>query len=287
MDVKQLVMLAVRTSIFLTVFGFGLNASSADLLFVLRRPGLLARSLLAVLVIMPLVVLALVKVLDFSRTVEVALVALSISPLPPILPRNETRARAHPSFALGLMAVLAILSIASVPLSLELIARLSGRTVGIAPGIVARAVVTSTLLPLAAGVLLRFALPSAADRVERYVTPTARLLLPLAVVALVAGAFSEMWSLIGNGTILAIVIFTVAGLGIGHVLGGPDPNHATVLALATACRHPAVAFFIAGVNVPDLRFEGIILLYIIVNAIVGIPYLKWQQRALQQVERVA
>jgi len=55
MDAKQLVMFALRVSILCTVFGFGLKATKGDLLFLVRRPGLLGRSLLAVFVIMPAV----------------------------------------------------------------------------------------------------------------------------------------------------------------------------------------------------------------------------------------
>jgi len=288
MDLKQIVLIVAQASIFLTVFGFGLKASFADLLYVVRRPRLLARSLLAVFVIMPLVVFALVKALDFTQTVRVALVALSISPLPPILPRKESGAGWDSSFGLGLMSILATLSIVLVPASLELLELFTGQKFGMAPAVIARVVVISTLLPLVAGVLVHRLLPALTDTLERYATLLARVMLPLAVVALVAGAFPEMWALVGRGAILAIVIFTVFGLGIGHLLAGSDPNHQVVLALSTACRHPAVAFFIAGSNFPDLQFGGIILLYLLVNTLVGIPYLKWQrQRVAIRANRAA
>jgi BASS family bile acid:Na+ symporter len=51
-----------------------------------------------------------------------------------------------------------------------------------------------------------------------------------------------------------------------------------VLALATCCRHPAIALTIAASNYPEQRFGGIILLYLVVNALVAIPYIKWQRR---------
>ena len=76
-------------------------------------------------------------------------------------------------------------------------------------------------------------------------------------------------ALIGNGNVLAIVIFNVAGLAIGHVLGGPNRDHSIVLALATACRHPAIALSLAAANFPDQRFGATILLYLIVSAIVS------------------
>ncbi len=40
---QQIVLLVVQVSIFLTVFGFGLQATRDDLLYLVRRPGMLVR----------------------------------------------------------------------------------------------------------------------------------------------------------------------------------------------------------------------------------------------------
>ena len=77
MDIKQLIVLALQVAIIGTVFGFGLRATLDDVLYVLRRPGLLIRSFLAVLVVMPMLVVVFVKVFDLRATVEVVLVALA------------------------------------------------------------------------------------------------------------------------------------------------------------------------------------------------------------------
>ena len=83
MDLKQLVLLALQVSILCTVFGFGLNTLVHDLLYLARRPGLLLRSVLSVLVVMPVLAVAFSKTLNLPHATEVALVALAISPVPP------------------------------------------------------------------------------------------------------------------------------------------------------------------------------------------------------------
>jgi bile acid:Na+ symporter, BASS family len=286
-DLRQIVVLTLQVSILSIVFGFGLKATLDDLLYVVRRPGLLARSLLAVFVIMPLVAVMLAQLFNFAQTVRVVLVALAVSPLPPILPKKESKAGGYTPFGLGLMATLALLAIVAVPASVELLGRFVGRQLEPASATIARAVLMSTLLPLAAGMIVRAALPAFADRVEKVVTLLGKVLLPLGVLALVAGALPEMWALIGNGNVLAIVIFTVVGLAIGHILGGPNPDHSVVLALSTACRHPAIALSLAAANFPDQRFGATILLYLIVSGIVGIPYLAWQERQSAGAVRAA
>jgi BASS family bile acid:Na+ symporter len=287
MDLKQIVMLALQVSILCTVFGFGLRATSDDLLYLVRRPGLLVRALLAVFVIMPIVAVALVRMFDFPPTVKVVLVALAFSPVPPLLPKKESKAGGDTSFGLGLMAILALVSIVTVPTTVEVLARFLGRQLVSAPGAIAAVLFKGVLVPLALGLAVRALVPAIAERLDKPVTLVARVLLPLAVLVLVSGALSAIWALIGNGTVLAMVVFTVAGLAIGHVLGGPNPDHSVVLALSTACRHPAIALTIATANFPNQKFGAIILLYLIVNTVVGFPYVAWQRRQIAQAVRPA
>jgi BASS family bile acid:Na+ symporter len=92
-------------------------------------------------------------------------------------------------------------------------------------------------------------------------------------------AWLAMVSLVGNGTIVAIVAFSLVGLVVGHLLGGPDSDDCAVLALATASRHPGVALAIASANFPGEKVvPAAVLLYLIVSAIVSIPYLTWRRR---------
>jgi BASS family bile acid:Na+ symporter len=284
MDLKQLVMLAFQISIMSTVFGYGLEASPGDLSYLVRRPGLLARSLLAVLVIMPVVAVALVRTLDFPATVGIVLVALSISPMPPLLPRKQVKAGGNTSFGLSLLAMLALVSIVTVPVSLEALERFIGRPFAMAFGAVAGVVLKGVLGPLAMGLLVRAALPTFAERLRKPLALVAKVLLSLAAVVLLVRTLPVIWNLVGDGTVVAIVVFIVAGFAIGHLLGGPDPDHSVVLGLSAACRHPAIALAIAAANFPDERFGGTILLYLLVSAIVGIPYLRSQRRRVARSE---
>lgn len=176
------------------------------------------------------------------------------------------------------MVVLSFAAIAAVPAVIAVMEHFFERPIVVAPGAIALVVMKSTLAPLAAGLGVRAIGPALAARLEKPVGVISNVLLPVAVIALVAGAFSAIWAAVGNGTVLAIVVFTVAGLAIGHVLGGPDPDHSVALALSTACRHPAMALAIATTAVPDQRFGATILLYLLVNIVAGLPYIVWQRR---------
>jgi BASS family bile acid:Na+ symporter len=280
MSLKQLVIFAAQLSILCTVFGFGLKATTDDLLFLIRRPGLLARSLVAMFVVMPIVAVVLVRLFEFRPVVEIALVVLAISPVPPILPQRQAKAGGDAGYAIGLMAMLALLSIALSPLAVQILGWIFGKALAVAPGAVAILALKTVLVPLAAGMIVRALAPRVAASIEQPVASTAKVLLPLSVLVLFVAAAPAMWALVGDGTLMAMIIFQAIAFTVGHLLGGPDPDHSLVLALSTACRHPAIALTIAAATVPEERSGAAILLYVILAAIVATPYLAWQRRYL-------
>ena len=277
MDFKHILILSIQASIMCTVFSFGLRARGGDLLYVVQHPGLLGRAVLAVFVIMPAVAVLLVRAFDFRTSVEITLLALAISPLPPLLPKKETKAGGSAAFALGLMAWLALLSIVLLPAALKLLELYYGRALAIAPRSLVKILMMSVLLPLLAGVLVRAALPRVAHRIAAPLNVTANILLTLGALVLLIGALPAIGRLIGQGTLIAMILFTLAGLLTGHILALPEREHSVVLALSTACRHPAIALAVATASFPDEPVGATILLYLLVAGIVCFPYVLWNR----------
>jgi BASS family bile acid:Na+ symporter len=278
---KALIVLVLQVSVFCTVFGFGLDTTLADTLYLIRRPGLLARSLIAMFVIMPTVAIALAAAFEFKHVVEVALVALSISPVPPLLPKREGQAGGRRPYALGLMALLALLSIVLVPVALGVLKRLVHHPLDMSPIAVAHVIVETALAPLAAGMIVRTLLPGGVPRIGFFVNRVAWVLLTLGLTALLVASLTAIWALVGNGTLAAMSVFIVIALIVGHVLGAPAPEHSAVLALSNACRHPAIALSIASTNFPDEQFGATVLLYMLLNLGLCIPYIRWQRRRVR------
>jgi BASS family bile acid:Na+ symporter len=278
MDPKQLVVFAFQISVFCTVFSFGLNATPDDVLYLLRKPRLLLRSLFSVFIVMPFVAVALTRLFDFPRTVDVVLIALALAPTPPLLPGREARSGGHEPYGLGLMALFALLSIALVPLSVKFLGRFFGLQISMSPMAIASVVFKAALLPLAAGVAVRVFRPTLAARLDKPLMTIVLILLPLAAAAVLISTAPAMWGLIGSGTLLGILLFLLIGFAVGHVLGGPDPDHSVVLALSTACRHPAIALSLASANEPAVQFGPTIIVYLLLGLIAGIPYVMWTRR---------
>jgi bile acid:Na+ symporter, BASS family len=287
MDVKQLVMWALQVSVLATVFGFGLKATAEDLLYLVRRPGLLARSLLAMFVIVPLAAVLLARAFEFRHTVEVALVALAFAPIPPLIPQRLTELKGRESHAIALTVTVAVLAIVIVPLLVELLERYAGKSYAVSPWRVAGIVAMTVLVPLGAGMLLRAVRPALAERIEPVASSVGGVLLRVAALVLLVTSLPALWALLGEGTIFAMVMFVVVALAAGHLLGGPDAEGRVVLAVATASRHPAIALAVASANFPEERFGATIVLYLLVNVACGVPYLMWQRKKVRDAEAAA
>jgi BASS family bile acid:Na+ symporter len=278
MSIAQFIPLAIKASISLIVFGIALSASLDDLAYLLRKPGLLVRSLLAMNVVMPVLAVLIAVLFNLNPIVEVALIALSLSPVPPILPNKQLKAGGAPAYTLSLLTTTALVSVVFVPGALEVIGPIFGRPVDVDIGAVATIVFSSVLAPLLVGIAFRRLAPSLAPKLARPVSTVATVLLVLATLPIMVKEWPAMVALVGHYSIVAILLFCIAGLAVGHLLGGPDPDERTVLGLSTAARHPAIALAIAHRVSDPQALLAAVLLVVLVSAIVSIPYVWWRAR---------
>jgi BASS family bile acid:Na+ symporter len=276
---QQLIGLAIQVSMAAIVFCVGLNTRRGDIVSLLGKAGLLLRSLLAMNVVMPVVAALLAVGFGLTRPVEIALIALAVSPVPPILPNKEIKSGATASYAVALLAVSALVAIVFIPASIELLGRIFGREVHVPVPTVVKTVVISVLAPLIAGALVRQFAPAFAERVARPLSLGANVLLIAACVPVLFVAWHPLIAQIGNYTLVAIVMLVLIGLAVGHLLGGPDPDDRTALALSTASRHPGVAVAVAHSVAPDDKAVVVAVLFaFLVGVIVTGPYAKWRRR---------
>ncbi len=285
MTLHMMILLALKASIVLSVFAIGLDSAPSDVVYLLRRPGKLARSLLAMDVVMPVLAASIVAAFDLNTAVEVALVALAVSPAPPILPRKQIKAKGEPSYAIALLLLAAAVAVIFVPVAVELLGHFFQMQAHMQPWPIAALVLMTVFAPLTAGILVRRFLPAIALRISRPAAHVGAATLLLCFAPVVFTAWPAIVALIGNGTVAAIAAFLIAGLLVGHVLGGPDSQDRTVLALATATRHPGVALAIATTNFPQQKAVlPAILLYLILGVLITIPYVMWRKRVAARGE---
>lgn len=280
MNVLKLIMLTLQVSIALIVCSIALRAKPQSLTYLFRRPSLLLRSLLSMNVLMPCVAVGMVKLLHLRPEVETTLILLSISPVPPILPGKMGKAQGDMSYGVGLLMVAALASIVTVPLSVTLIGKLFGLDLHVPLAAIAKVVGISVLIPLVVGTIVARLAPAFAQRAAKPINALSMLLVLVGLVPILIFMWPAIRGLLGDFTLVAFIVFTIAGLAIGHWLGGPDPGDRTVLALASAVRHPGVAVAVAGAITEDKKLiVAAVLLAALVGAIVTGPYVKARQKA--------
>ena len=278
MTLAKLIPLAIQLSMAIVIFCVALNARFADVVFLLRRPGLLLRSLVSMLLVMPLYAITMARLFDLNLAVEIALVASALSPVPPILPGKQIKAGGKSSYVIGLLMVTALVSVVYVPLVATLIGHYFDRVVDVDYGSILTIVATSMLLPVLAGMLVHKLAPAFAQRIDAPLSSGANVVLVIACVPIVIKEWPAMLALIGNYSIVAMMAFALVGLFVGHWLGGPDPDDRSVLAMATAARHPAVALAITHNTADKPGVMAAVLMTLLVATVVTAPYMKWRVR---------
>ena len=280
MTLAALSSLLIKSSLFAVVASLGMTSTRRDVTWLLRSPALLVRSLLAMQVLAPLLAIVLAGVvLPLPVGVKIALVLVSLAPVPPMLPGKADKAGGYRPYAISLLVVAAAFAIVAIPVSLKILSAVTVYSVGIEASVVAKVLGLSIFIPVAVGLAIAAIAPEFGRRASPVVTKVATGCLVLGLLPPLAATLPAIGTLIGNGTLAVCVVLALGALRIGHQLGGPNREDRTVLALSTAVRHPGMAIALANANFGrEELVVPAILLYVIVVTVVRVPYLRLSNR---------
>jgi BASS family bile acid:Na+ symporter len=287
--IKQIIPLLLTFSLAGLVVSVGLNSTRDDLLYVLRRPALLFKAIIAVDIIPPAIAIALTALLPLEPVVKAGILLMAISPVPPLVPGQELGLGARKEYAYGIYVAMALLTIVVVPVALAVATRVFGREDAVSFMTMAETIVTGVLIPLAIGMTVRRFAPAFAARAMPWLYKLSMLLVLLAFLPIIVSIWPALMHLVGNGTLLVMALVVVGALAGGHLLGGPDIEDRATLAIASAVRHPGIAMMLASANFADKRVTAAVLLFLLVGLVVGVPYKRWikRSRAQPQAAKVA
>jgi BASS family bile acid:Na+ symporter len=262
-------MLAFVVSSMLAV---GVSLTVRQILVPLRNGKLVSLALLANFVLIPLGAMAIARLLRLDEPLGIALILLGAAAGAPFLPKLAGIAKSDLAFAVGLMVLLMVLTVAYMPFVLPLL--LEG--VSVDPLKIARSLLLLMLLPLGVGLGVKARLGRVADRIRAPLNRISSLSLAILFVLLLVTNIRNVIALFGTRGILASVLFLIAGAGIGWLLGGPSFGTKAVLSLGTAQRNIAAALVVGGQNFEDPK----VLVMVVVVAVVGLLILMPLARVL-------
>lgn len=259
---SKIVPIAMLTFVVSSMLAVGLSLTIGQIIEPLRNGKLVFVALLANFVLMPVGALVIARVLKLDQPLGIALLLLGAAAGAPFLPKLAGIAKGNLAFAVGLMVLLMVLTVVYMPLVLPLL--LEGVTVD--PLKIARSLLLLMLLPLGIGLAVNRQFESTAERMRPTLNRLSSLSLALLIALLLVTKIQNVIALFGTRGILASVLFLLAGLGLGWLLGGPSFATKGVLALGTAQRNIAAALVVGGKNFDDPN----VVVMIVVVAVVGL-----------------
>lgn len=281
LNVKEILGSYAHITLFTLMLSIGLSQGFANIAFLWRRPGLLARCLLAAFVLVPIVAMAINQVLPLSLPVRIGLAMMAICPGAPTIYRKSLKGLALPALAASFQVTMAIVCVVAVPLWLGIISKLYPMDAAVDAATVFKQVVSVQLLPIALGMALREWVPSLADEWTAKVTNLGDVLIKGVVLIVLVVALPKVLTA-GVIPVLAAILLATASLVTGHVLGGPEPEGRLTLAIANNTRNAGLAMALATMNFQDLGILGAIAPYAVFAAIAGSIYTALYEKKLTQ-----
>jgi len=276
----------VSIVVFSLMLTIGVNHSLKQLTGLWRQPELLFRSLLAVIVLVPVVVIVLLWMFDLPPEVATALAVLAAAPGAPLTTKRSQMAGADPAYVSSLQLAMALLAVIVTPCILGIFYTLFElETERVTALKVAGQISMVTFLPVVIGLLLRQLAPKLVEVIGKPLNVLANvmflLLLVLMVVLLVIAPELRMKMWLGTLPMITIVLMVALSLAIGHFLGGPPRNQRTGLAVACIARNVGLAMFIVGLSNTGQNYIPTVLTYMILGSVVAIPYSVWNKRQMK------
>lgn len=246
---------AVLLFVMTTMLAMGFSLTLAQILAPLRQVRLVVLALVANFVLIPLLAFALTRVIPLGEPLKIGVILLGVAAGAPFLPKLAQFARGDVAFGVGLMVLLTIVTIITLPLDLPLL--LPG--VRVNPLSIVLSLVLTMLLPLGIALLARTRYPELAGQLLPLMGQASNVALLLLLVTSILANFQQLIGVIGTGGILAALVLLGGGIAIGYLLGGPGGDTRSVLGLGTGQRNIAAALLVSTQSFTDPQVVAMVL----------------------------
>ncbi|NMO14626.1 hypothetical protein HPC49_03880 [Pyxidicoccus fallax] len=277
---RAIAIFALSNTIVLFTFCTGLAARPAELRQVFQRPALYGRALAVILVAVPLVAYALVRLLRLPPVAAGAIVLTAVCPGAPLLVRHAKSLGASVTTSLNLLLLLLLCTLVSVPLWVAILDRVMGLELQARPGLVLSTLLVKIFPALLVGMTIQHFFPRVAKVLAVWGN---RLFLVLLVAVAVLGIYLAAPRLrdLGGATVLALLVLVSASAFLGHWAGGPRLEDRKAVALAAALAPPALTMTIITQSYPRLQalhVAAVVGAIVLVRLLGLIPYKAWAKR---------
>jgi BASS family bile acid:Na+ symporter len=250
MTIDQFVNVLVTIMLIEMMVAVGLSVSLAELMSVARNWRLVFQAGLANYVCVPVVTVGLLMLFHpVDPLVSAGFLILAVCPGAPFGPPCAKIARANVAVAVGLMVILAGSSALAAPLLLRfLLPWLAGdETLQVDAAKIVGTLLLTQLVPLCAGLGLRYWRPGLAERLQMPANQISAV-LGLSTIGIILAIQFRLLIEIGLHGWAGMSALLIASVVSGWLLGGPGSDNRKAMALTTSLRNVGVGLVIAAGN---------------------------------------
>lgn len=252
----------VMISVMLLMLGAGLTIEIKQIVDLAKKIRLVVVGVLANFLVVPLIFYLCIAWLPISADIKIGIMLMAAAPIAPMAPVPFVeKAKGDVVYSVGLMLLVAVLSIVLTPLILSLSIPKSVGGVTLDPIQIVKTLLMVQLIPIGIGMAVRRTRPKWAEAMTKVIPKIGQIGLLVGVGLLFAQQASQILS-IGLFPYVVMPILVVLSLLVGDwMLIGEASDKRRSLAVSTAIRNVPLAFLIAGDNFPDTVVAPVVLVF--------------------------
>jgi BASS family bile acid:Na+ symporter len=241
----------VPVGLMLIMFSLGLTLAAKDFALVLRRPLLVGAGFATHLLVLPLLGLGIGILFRLPPEMALGLFIVSLCPAGTTSNAMTFVGRGNVALAVVLTALSSLVTVFTIPIILSwAVSRFLGAGAAAVPAFSVPHLILQlaqiTLIPMAAGMIMKRFLPGLAARLARWLRPTAFVIVVIVIAFSVAVSYKMVLDNLVRAT-PAIYALNLAAMGFGVLLGrllGADARDSMTLAIETGIQNVTLAIFL-------------------------------------------
>jgi BASS family bile acid:Na+ symporter len=204
--------------------------------------------------------------------VKIGILLMAAAPVAPMAPPFVGMAKGDVPYSVGLMVIVAVLSIVLTPLILSLTMPAGEGALVLDPMQIVRTLVTMQLIPIAAGMALRSARLAWSDRLLGFVPRLGQVGLLVGVGLLLASQVRQIASVELLAWVVLILLVILSLWVGGWMMMGQSGELRRSLAVSTAIRNIPLAFVVANANFPGTVVAPVALIFSTFTMVLSVVY---------------
>ena len=273
----------IMASVMFLMLGAGLNIEFRQIIELFKQLRIVVLGVLANFIVVPALIYLSLVWLPLSPDVKIGIMLMAAAPIAPMAPTPFVeKAKGDVVYSVGLMVLVAILSIVLTPLILSISIPKSLGGVALDPIQIVKTLLMVQLIPICVGMVIRSTKQTWAEKLLKFIPRIGQIGLIVGVGLLFVQQGSQMLSM-GFLAYLIMLFLAIVSLLVGDwILIGESGEKRRALAISTAIRNIPLAFLIATENFPDTIVGPVALVFSAFTMVLPIMYGKLMVRSRAQ-----